>query len=167
MSRRMANLGKGFEEEVKLTNQQYKRKGVALIQKIPTPWNVIRKGNKIIHAFPEGKSTLDFRGTVKPGISISFDCKETADEKGLPLANILPHQIEYMKKAKQVEEITFLLCYMSKYNRRYHISGETVIRAWDEWQANKGKRGYNTILIKQMEEVRSQNGYILDYLHYV
>ena len=52
MTRRMANLGKAFEEEVNYTNQQYKRNGVALIQKIPTPWKVIRQGKKIISAFP-------------------------------------------------------------------------------------------------------------------
>lgn len=164
MSRRMANLGKGFEEEVNLTNNQYKRKGIALIQKIPTPWNVIRKGKKIINAFPEGKSTLDFRGTVRPGISISFDCKETSNEKGLPLANILDHQIRYMQDAIEVGEVTFLLCYMSKYDKRYYIPGELVLYKWDQWMANKGKVGYNTILVEDMIEVESKNGYILDYL---
>lgn len=38
------------------------------------------KGNgfeeKIISALPVGKSTLDFRVTVKLGLSIIFDCKE-------------------------------------------------------------------------------------------
>ncbi len=93
----MANKGRGFEQEVKIANKQYEVKGIALIQKISTPWQVVRKGKKIISAFPEGKSTLDFRGTVKPRIPISFDCKETTNKKGLPLANIPNHQIDYIR----------------------------------------------------------------------
>ena len=71
----MANKGALFEQEIKYANESYKRRGIALIQKISTPWKVVRSGKKIVSAFPEEKSTLDFRGTVKGGLSISFDCK--------------------------------------------------------------------------------------------
>lgn len=161
----MANKGKAFEEEVELANKQYKRKGIALIQKISTPWTVIRKGKKIVSAFPQGKSTLDFRGTVKGGTSISFDCKENKKEKrGLPLANIQDHQIEYMRQALEMGERTFILCYMAMFDKRYFIPGEIVIEYWDRWQKNKGKKGYNFIPIHAMKEVRSRNGILLDYL---
>ncbi|MBU5311888.1 Holliday junction resolvase RecU [Tissierella carlieri] len=160
----MANKGRGFEEEVKMANKQYERKGVALVQKISTPWTVIRRGKQIVSAFPEGKSTLDFRGTVKPRIPVSFDCKETTDERGLPLANIADHQIDYMKDALEVEEVTFILCYMKHFDRRYFISGETVIYYWDRWKENKGKIGHNFIPIGEMKEIKSRNGIILDYL---
>lgn len=160
----MANKGMGFEEEVRKSNVIYKNKGIALIQKISTPWTVIRKGKEIVSAFPEGKSTLDFRGTVKPQIPISFDCKETQDERGLPLTNIPVHQIDYMRQALNVSEVTFMLCYMTKYDKRYFIPGETVIDYWDRWQENKGKRGFNFIPIIDMKEVRSSNGIVLDYL---
>ena len=95
----MANRGMLFEKEVEMANRQYKNMGIALVQKISTPWKVIRKGKQIVSAFPEGKSTLDFRGTVKPSIPVSFDCKETKDERGLPLANIADHQIDYLTSA--------------------------------------------------------------------
>ncbi len=160
----MANKGKAFEEEVKMTNLQYRRKGVALIQKISTPWTVIRKGKQIVSAFPEGKSTVDFRGTVKPRIPVSFDCKETKDERGLPLANIADHQIDYIRAALEVGEISFILCYMVKLDKRYYISGEKVMYFWDRWQKNKGKRGFNFIPVDEMKEIRSKNGIILDYL---
>ena len=114
--------------------------------------------------FPEGKSTLDFRGTVKPGIPISFDCKETKNDKGLPLVNISPHQIDYIRTALKMEEVSFILCYMQIYDKRFYIPGGVVINAWDDWKANKGKRGYNTIPMEYMIEIKSQNGYILDYL---
>ena len=162
--RNMANLGKAFEEEVKLANNTYLQRGIALVQKISTPWVVIRRGKQIVSAFPEGKSTLDFRGTVKGGMSISFDCKETEDERGLPLKHIQPHQIEYMRQALDIGEESFILCYMKSQDKRYRISGLVVMEHWDKWQRNKGKRGYNYIPIDSMAEVKSKNGIILDYL---
>lgn len=160
----MANKGKGFELEVEMANKQYKKKGIALVQKISTPWTVIRKGKQIVSAFPEGQSTLDFRGTVYPGVSISFDCKETTEEKGLPLKNILDHQIDYIRQALQIGEISFILCYVIPLNKRYYIDGPVILEYWDQWQENKGRRGFNFIPIGEMREVKSKNGIVLDYL---
>lgn len=161
---RTANKGALFEEEVKYANQVYELKGVALVQKISTPWVVVRDGLKIVSAFPEGKSTLDFRGTVKGGMSISFDCKESEHKLGLPLKNILSHQIDYMRKALYMGEVSFILCYMVTMDKRFLIPGDVVIKHWDDWQKNKGKRGYNLIPLESMREIRSKDGVILDYL---
>ncbi len=160
----MANKGMGFEKEVERANEDYRYRKIANIQKISTPWKVIRRGKQIVSAFPEGKSTLDFRGTVKPGISISFDCKESEDKRGLPLAHIAPHQIEYMRDAMDFEETTFILCYMKKMDKRFLIPGTKVTGYWDRWQMNKGKRGYNFIPMEEMREIRSRKGIVLDYL---
>lgn len=159
-----ANKGKLFEEEIILSNNTYRARGIALIQKISTPWNVVRSGNRIISAFPEGKSTLDFRGTVSGGLSISFDCKESENIAGLPLKHIQPHQIEYIRNALAVGEISFLLCFIKLLNQRFLIPGQTVLDYWDEWQKNKGRRGFNVIFREDMREVFSRNGIVLDYL---
>lgn len=164
-NRTMANKGQAFEEEVILTNEIYRRKGTALIQKISTPWTVIRKGKQIVNAFPNGKSTLDFRGTIYGGFSISFDCKESENEKGLPLSHIQEHQIEYIRDAIDIGEVSFILCLMKKQNKRYLISGKTVLQYWDHWQKNKGKRNVNFIPVEVMKEVKSREGIILDYLN--
>lgn len=161
---KMANKGKGFEEEINLSNKVYRNRELALVQKISTPWQVIRKGKQIVNAFPEGKSTLDFRGTVNGGISISFDCKESESDKGLPLAHIQEHQIEYIREALKVGEISFILCLMKNTDRRYFIHGQTVLDYWDTWQRNKGKRGFNTILLEDMVPICSGEGIVLDYL---
>lgn len=160
----MANKGKGFEEEVIRANRYYKNKGKALVQKISTPWNVIRQGKKIVSAFPEGKSTLDFRGTIKGGLSISFDCKESEDERGLPLSHIQDHQIEYIKIALEMQETSFILCSMKKIDKVFYIPGTIVVEYWDRWQENKGKRGFNYIPRLDMKEVTYGEGANLDYL---
>lgn len=159
-----ANKGKGLEDLVEYSNKQYKAKGMALVQKISTPWTVIRKGKKIVSAFPSGKSTLDFRGTIKGGTSISFDCKETINEKGLPLENIADHQIEYMRAAIEVGEVTFIVVHMKATNRYFRIVGADVVGKWDTWQLNKGRRGFNTIFEQDMQEIKQGRGVAIDYL---
>lgn len=164
----MANKGMGFELEVKVANEHYSFIGKALIQKISTPWKVVRRlvggKNIIVSAFPEGESTLDFRGTVKGGLSISFDCKETLEENGLPLKNIEEHQVDYMRNAIEVNETTFILCLMKSIDKRFYIPGELVIRYWDRWQENKRKRGFNYIPLSEMKEVYFDDDLFLDYL---
>lgn len=162
-NKKMANKGMYFENEVKKANDYYKMNGQALIQRISTPWQVRRAGKKIISAFPVGKSTLDFRGTVKGGLSISFDCKESEDERGLPLKHIQPHQIKYMRNAILVNETTFLLCLIKPLDKRFYIPGDITIQYWDRWQQNKGKRGFNFIPTQAMKQLQFKNIY-LDYL---
>lgn len=160
----MANKGRAFEEEVIRANMYYKNTGQALVQKISTPVSIVRRGNKIVSAFYKEKSTLDFRGTVKGGLSISFDCKECEEEKGLPLKHIQEHQIEYIRSALEIGETNFILCSMKKLNKVFFISGEIAIEYWDRWKANKGKRGYNYIPVLDMKEIQYGENANLDYL---
>ena len=159
-----ANKGRALEELIKYQNQLYKAHGKANIQKISTPWKVIRNGKDIVSAFPEGKSTLDFRGTVKGGQSVSFDAKESEIEQGLPLKYITEHQIDYMRFALELSEKTFILCYIKPLDSHFIIDGTEVVQYWDRWQENKGKRGYNTIPTEAREDHPSHNGYVCDYL---
>lgn len=162
---RMANKGKALEELIKYQNQLYKARKVANIQKISTPWKVIRRGKDIVSAYPEEKSTLDFRGTVKGGQSVSFDAKESEVEQGLPLKHIEPHQVDYIRLALELSEKTFILCYIKPLDSHFIIDGAEVVQYWDRWQENKGKRGYNMIPTEAMRIIKqSHNGYVCDYL---
>lgn len=162
-----ANKGKALEDLVEYANKQYKAKGIALVQKISTPWQVVRRGKQIVSAYPTGQSTLDFRGTVKGGTSISFDCKESAEEKGLMLRNIQDHQIEYMRTALKMGEVSFILANIKPLDKYFLIPGEIVVAYWDDWKVNKGKRGYNFIPTESMQEIKTGKGIALDYLEKV
>ena len=156
----MANKGRGLEELVAFQNGRYAAQGIANIQKISTPWKVVRQGDRIVSAFPEGKSTLDFRGTVRGGIPVSFDAKESEDVRGLPLKYIKPHQIDYIRSALPLGEVSFLLCCIKPTGALYIIHGADVLRHWDYWKNNKGKRGCNLIPTEEMHRVSGD----LDYL---
>lgn len=162
---KMANKGKGFEELIEATNQQYKTKGVALIQKIATPIKVISQyGKGDLKAVYDKKSTLDFRGTVVGGISVSFDAKETEETEGLPLKNLAPHQYEYIKDALIFGEVSFLLVSFKTLGEFYAVRGEEVVNSWEEWKANPRKRGFNIIPKSKMIKVKSNEGYFINYL---
>jgi recombination protein U len=164
----MANKGKTFEEVIEYQNTLYTNRGVSTVQKIPTPWVVQRRYGQIVSAYPEKKSTVDYRGAVRlidgKTYAISFDAKETSNESGLPLRNIEQHQIDFIKNALSVGELAFIVCSIVSLNKFFFIHGLHVLKKYELWQQNKGKKGYNNIPICEMVEIPSTPGNICDYL---
>ena len=104
--------GSVLEELINYANQKYKDKGLALIQKIPTPITPVRFDKESRHitlAYFEKKSTVDYIGAVQ-GIPVCFDAKECATDR-FPLANVHEHQIRFMKEFEEQDGIAFLLIY--------------------------------------------------------
>lgn len=158
------NRGMVLEKMIEASNVVYGNRGIALVQKISTPVKVLKEYKGKVQGFYEKKSTLDFRGTIKPSISISFDCKESQDKRGLLLKNIKEHQLEYIKKALEVGEVTFILTYIKPLKEVYFIDGGNILRYYERWQKNKGKVGFNFIPVEAMKKVKGNNGIIVDYV---
>ena len=86
--------GSTLEDLVNRTNDQYREKGLALIQKIPTPITPVRMDKENRHitlAYFDQRSTVDYIGAVQ-GIPVCFDAKECSAQT-FPLANIHPYFI--------------------------------------------------------------------------
>lgn len=80
--------GSTLEEMINRTNEKYREKGLALIQKVPTPITPIKidkTHHQITLAYFDQKSTVDYIGAVQ-GIPVCFDAKE-CDVKTFPLQN--------------------------------------------------------------------------------
>lgn len=119
--------GSVFEELINLTNEQYEKRGIALIQKIPTPIKPVEfdtAARTIKLAYFEQKSTVDYIG-VMDGIPICFDAKETA-RKSLPFSNIHEHQVEFMKKFDQQGGLAFLLVHFTDEDAYYLLPLEVL-----------------------------------------
>jgi len=102
--------GSAFEEMIDMTNLLYAQRGLAIIQKVPTPITPVEVDNKartISLAYFDKKSTVDFIG-VAQGLAICFDAKETK-QLNLPLRNIHAHQIEFMENFRKQQGVGFLL----------------------------------------------------------
>ena len=132
--------GSVFEEMINLTNELYRQKGLAVIQKVPTPITPIEVDNKahtITRAYFGEKSTVDYIGIVQ-GIAICFDAKET-QYKNLPLKNIHPHQIDFMADFQKQEGIAFLLVNFKWTREVFFLPYEQLRHYYDKAQENGRK----------------------------
>jgi recombination protein U len=158
-----ANRGMSFEHLIERTNQQYFMKGIATIQKVATPWKVIRKGKQIVSAFPEKKSTVDFIG-IYNGRAIAFDAKSTRERTRFPLSNIEDHQFKFLKRWQDNGGISFILVEFAKKNEVYILS----LSELEKWLRKANEGGRKSVpyewFIMNCELVKSKNGILLDYL---
>ena len=114
--------GSTLEDLINRTNEQYREKGLALIQKVPTPITPIKIDQEHRHitlAYFEKKSTVDYIGAVQ-GIPVCFDAKECQTDV-FPLANVHEHQMRFMREFEQQKGIAFLLLYFSGENLFYYL----------------------------------------------
>ena len=89
--------GSTLEDLINRSNDCYREKGLALIQKIPTPITPIeidKTSRHITLAYFDQKSTVDYIGAVQ-GIPVCFDAKECSVTT-FPLQNLHPHQVRFM-----------------------------------------------------------------------
>ena len=90
--------GSTLEDMINMSNESYREKGLALIQKIPTPITPVRIDQQTRHitlAYFDQQSTVDYIGAVQ-GIPVCFDAKECATDT-FPMMNIHEHQVKFMK----------------------------------------------------------------------
>ena len=123
------NRGMTLEQDINLTNDYYMDKKIAMIYKKPVPIKVLKINNtktRILDAFYEKKSTLDYSGIYKEKY-IEFDAKETNSKTSIPLANIHKHQIEHIKNIIYFKGIAFLIIRFNYHNKTFLLPGEMLI----------------------------------------
>ena len=124
--------GSLFEDIINRTNEMYKERGTALVQKIPTPITPIdidRQSRHITLAYFDQKSTVDYIG-IAQGIALCFDCKECATDT-FALQNIHEHQYNYMKAFEKQGGVAFLLIYFSHREQIYFMSCREMVKFYD------------------------------------
>jgi len=156
--------GSAFEEMIDMTNQLYAQRGLAVIQKVPTPITPIEVDNKartITMAYFEKKSTVDFIG-VAQGLPICFDAKETK-QLNLPLRNIHTHQIEFMESFRKQQGVAFLVVHFQAKGEIFLLPSETL--AYYHKRAIEG--GRKSIAYAEFNPayiVPTKNGFPVHYL---
>ena len=158
-----ANRGMAFEHLVEYTNRCYRMKGIAHIEKVPTPWKVVRRGNRIISAFPEKKGTVDFIG-VSHGRMIAFDAKSTRERTRFPLDNIEDHQMAFLKSWKDQGAIAFFLVEFVKHQEVYFLPYREAEKWWEEAKQGGRKSIPYEWFMEHCDLVKSSRGIPLDYL---
>ena len=153
-----------LEELVNRTNEQYREKGLALIQKIPTPITPVRMDKENRHitlAYFEQRSTVDYIGAVQ-GIPVCFDAKECC-VKTFPLANIHPHQVAFMDEFEKQKGIAFFLIYFSADNVFYYLTLRKLKEFWKRME-DGGRKSFRREELDEKFYLSGKNGFLVPYL---
>ena len=139
--------GSLFEDLINRTNDVYRERGTALVQKIPTPITPIdidRDERHITLAYFDRKSTVDYIG-IAQGIAICFDCKECAADT-FAMQNIHEHQYKFMKEFERQGGVAFLLIYYSHREKIYFMRCDEMVkfydRAYDESDRGDARKSF-------------------------
>ena len=153
--------GSTLEELINRTNDQYREKGLALIQKIPTPITPVkmdRNSRHITLAYFEQKSTVDYIGAVQ-GIPVCFDAKECC-VKTFPLANIHPHQVTFMEEFEKQRGIAFFLIYFSADNIFYYLTLRKLREFWKRME-DGGRKSFRRDELDEEFYLPGKSGFLL------
>ena len=157
--------GMKLENIIAYANDNYKQRGIARIDKIPTPTVVTGKsGNRINSGFYSQKSTVDYTGVLLGGQFVAFDCKQTSGKR-LPLGNISEHQMRYMEDVQRMGGIAFLVIYFQDCDMFFRLGYAKLHDYWIQYNKNPGRRGYGSIPLEDMgKPLGPDTGIVLHYL---
>ncbi len=156
--------GSGLEDLINRTNESYRTKGLALIQKVPTPITPIKidKENRhITLAYFEQKSTVDYIGAVQ-GIPVCFDAKECHTDT-FPIANIHEHQVQFMADFEKQEGLSFLIIHYTARDILYYLNFDQMKAFWDRAQ-NGGRKSFRFEELDMDYILRPAGGILVPYL---
>ena len=156
--------GSTLEDLINRTNERYREKGLALIQKVPTPITPIKIDKASRHitlAYFEQKSTVDYIGAIQ-GIPVCFDAKECATDT-FPLQNIHEHQIRFMEEFEKQGGIAFLIIYFSTKNLFYYLTYANM-KLFTQRALNGGRKSF---IFEELDSdffIDSENELFIKYL---
>ena len=156
--------GNALEELINLTNDNYRAKNLAVIQKASTPITPVKidpDSRNISLAYFSQKSTVDYIGAVQ-GIPVCFDAKETA-AKSLPLRNIHAHQVEFMRDFEKQDGISFLLVHFKLYNEYFMLPFSVFEKFYNAAQ-DGGRKSIPYESFNKALQIQSKSGFLLHYL---
>lgn len=159
--------GSTLEELINRSNESYREKGLALIQKIPTPITPIaidKTSRHITMAYFDQKSTVDYIGAVQ-GIPVCFDAKE-CQTNTFPLQNIHEHQVAFMEEFETQGGISFILLSYTNKNEVYYLPFDQIMAFFQRMQ-HGGRKSFTYDEIDKSWLVKSHRDMIVHYLELV
>lgn len=157
--------GSTLEDLINRTNDSYREKKLALIQKIPTPITPIeidKTSRHITLAYFDMKSTVDYIGAVQ-GIPVCFDAKECA-ARTFPLQNIHPHQIAFMKEFEQQGGVAFIILSFTGEDEVYYVPFDVIFKFWTRMEEGGRKSFTYDEVTQKAWQIKSCRDMFVHYL---
>ena len=156
--------GSTLEDLINRSNEQYLEKGLALIQKIPTPITPIKIDKEHRHitlAYFDQKSRVDYIGAVQ-GIPVCFDAKECTSNT-FALQNIHEHQVRFMEQFEKQGGISFLIIFYTARNELFYLPYADMRRFWERAKSG-GRKSFRYEELNQDFRIHSTGGILVPYL---
>ena len=156
--------GSTLEDLINHTNEVYREKKLALIQKVPTPITPVaieKESRHITLAYFDQKSTVDYIGAVQ-GIPVCFDAKECASFT-FPLQNVHPHQVAFMREFEEQGGISFLILSFTAAGEMYYLPFSRLSFFWERMQKG-GRKSFTYEEIDRAFCIRSHRDILVHYL---
>lgn len=155
--------GSTLEEMINRTNEAYRRNGLCLIQKIPTPITPVEMNpsRQITLAYFDSKSTVDYIGVIQE-IAVCFDAKELQTDT-FPLQNVHEHQIEFMRDFEQQGGISFIVLYYTHRDEMYYLPFRRLFEFWNRMKEG-GRKSFRFEEIDRNYLIRPKGEYLCHYL---
>ena len=155
--------GSTLEDMINRTNEAYRKRGLALIQKVPTPITPIEmnQNRQITLAYFDQKSTVDYIGAVQ-GIPVCFDAKECATDT-FPLQNVHEHQIAFMRDFAAQGGFPFFVLFYTTRNEMYYMPFREMERFWKRMEEG-GRKSFRYEELEQVIPLRHSGEFLCHYL---
>lgn len=156
--------GSTLEDLINHTNDSYREKRLALIQKIPTPITPVsidKESRHITMAYFDQKSTVDYIGAVQ-GVPVCFDAKECAAPT-FPLQNVHAHQVAFMEEFEEQGGVAFIILYFTAKDEMYYVPFEELNRFWNRMQEG-GRKSFTYDELDKSWKIKSYRDIYVHYL---
>lgn len=156
--------GSTLEDMINRTNERYREKGLALIQKVPTPITPIqidKEHHHITLAYFEQKSTVDYIGAVQ-GIPVCFDAKE-CNTATFPLHNVHEHQVKFMKDFEGQGGKAFLIIHYTAGQKFYYLHIRQLLIFWER-ALQGGRKSFRMEELDPAYFFEAGKGFLVPYL---
>lgn len=156
--------GSALEDLINRSNESYREKKLALIQKVPTPITPIsidKESRHITLAYFEQKSTVDYIGAVQ-GVPVCFDAKECRADT-FPLHNLHPHQVAFMREFEEQGGVSFIILSFTARDEVYYLPFDTVSRFWARMEEG-GRKSFTYEEVDKSWRIESHRDVFIHYI---
>lgn len=121
-------LGANFEGKLQKVFDELREEGVCYISKIPTEFTILRRGVKIVSAFPKAQSRfLDYVGIVN-GKFITIEAKTCGSSKtSYPLSGFKEYQLPLLKEFLDYGAMGYVVIQMRELDKIFLIEGNKFL----------------------------------------
>lgn len=145
-----------FENLINQACLYYKNKDIAMIEKTPEPFRVMKKLDKEqLVVRPIGKAQPDYKGTLRGGRAIVFEAKMTGKDR-IQKSVITKHQGDCLDLHEEMGAVAGVCCLVGKV---------AAFVPWQVWKNMKEQYGRQYMTVEELAAYQVPTFGYIDFLH--